>query len=286
MLKNKYEIKSVFCIALFAVGSVSAQKSNNKEVLLVGVFHFNNPGHDLAKTETFDVMSDQSQRELDFITDKIRAFAPDKIFVEWPYKEQEALDTLYDLYKKGSYFNYVQKKYPKSNFYTQNEIFQLAFRAGKKAGVQRIYAVDYQMDFPFDSLRAAMQKAGQIELRKTIDEKIRELGKRDNALRRQLTLTQLLLEVNKNTSRAENLGLYLGYLNRGGALHDFTGPEVVNAWYRRNLYMYSLIQKMTEDKDRRVVVIIGSGHAAVMKHYIETDGQFKVVELSDLIKRY
>jgi len=203
----------VFCAALLVASKVNAQKSNEKQVLLIGVFHFNNPGYDLTKTETFNVMSEASQKELGAITDKIKEFGPDKIFVEWQYSEQHILDTLYDLYKDGTYFTYIQQRYPKSTFYTQNEIFQLAFRAGKKAGLPKIHAIDYPMSWPYDSLQAAMLKAGQVALRKTIDDKIKEFGEQDNALRKRLTLTQLLLAVNKSSARNTNLGLYITYLN-------------------------------------------------------------------------
>lgn len=272
-----------FFATLLAIGTANAQKkSGEKEVLLIGVFHFNNPGHDLARTETFDVTSEPSQKELEIITDKIKAFAPDKIFVEWQYSKQDVLDTLYDLYKEGKYVEYVKRKHPKSAFYIQNEVFQLAFRAGKKAELRNILAIDYQMNWPYDSLLSSIQKAGQTDLRKAIDYEIKELGERDNTLRRTKSLTELLFEVNKSSARDANLGLYVTLLNRGGALHDFTGVEVVNAWYKRNLYMYSLIQKLTENSDSRIVVIVGAGHAAVLKHYIDMDEQFKVIELNDL----
>jgi len=49
--------------------------------------------------------------------------------------------------------------------------------------------------------------------------------------------------------------------------------------------MYSLIQKLTGAKDRRIVIVVGAGHAAVLKHYIDMDEGFKVVELSNLLKK-
>ncbi|SJZ67011.1 hypothetical protein SAMN04488128_1011132 [Chitinophaga eiseniae] len=270
-------------IALMCLtGGVNAQQQ--KETLLIGVFHFNNPGADLAKSEDFDVMSKKSQQELAQITDHIRKFRPDKIFVEWDYNDQMALDTLYDLYQKDAYFDYVQTKFPKSKFYLQNEIFQLAFRAGKKAGLQKIHAIDYQMDWPYDSLQSAIKKAGQTTLQQEIDAQIKQVGEEDNALRKKLSLTQLLLEKNTAANRNANLGLYITLLNKGGALHDFTGADVVNAWYKRNLYMYSLVQKLTEAKDERVMIVVGAGHAAVFKHFIDMDQRSKVVELSEVLK--
>jgi|GEM_PF-6866314 len=55
----------VFGILFFAAYAAAQTKNTKKEALLVGIFHFNNPGADLAKTETFNVMSKKSQQELE-----------------------------------------------------------------------------------------------------------------------------------------------------------------------------------------------------------------------------
>ncbi|NLR66606.1 hypothetical protein HGH92_20010 [Chitinophaga varians] len=271
-------------VAVFAL-TISVQAQHQKEVLLVGVFHFNNPGADLTKLETFDVMSKKSQQELELITDHIKKFKPTKIFVEWEYNDQLGLDTLYNLYLKDTYFDYVRQKFPKNAFYAQNEIFQLGFRAGKKAGLPKIHAIDCPMDWRYDSLQIAIKKAGQTDLQATIDKQIKEFGELTSGLMKKLTLTQMLLEENKASMRNINLGFYITLLNKGGALDDFTGADVVNAWYRRNLHMYSLVQKLTEANDERVMVIVGAGHAAVFKHFIDLDANYKVVELEEVLKK-
>ncbi|WP_300603079.1 DUF5694 domain-containing protein [Niabella sp.] len=276
---------TVCCVFCFCGYAAAQTKHPEKEVLLVGVFHFNNPGADLTKTETFNVMSRESQQQLEVMAAQVKKYHPDKIFVEWDYNDQPALDSLYDLYRKDQYFSYVQNKYPKSTFYTQNEIFQLAFRAGKKAGLQKIHAIDVQMDWPYDSLQLAMQKAGQTALQQEIESKIAAFSKHANTLIKKMSLTQLLLEENKKATRDMNLGLYITLLNKGGALTDFMGAEVVNAWYRRNLYMYSLVQKLTTEQDKRIMIIVGGGHAALFKHFIDMDENYKVVELAEVLKK-
>ncbi|PSK89735.1 DUF5694 domain-containing protein [Taibaiella chishuiensis] len=274
------------CALLCFWNYATAQTKNTaKEALLLGVFHFNNPGADLAKTETFNVMSKQAQQELEVLAAQIKKFRPDKIFVEWDYDDQPALDTLYDLYRKGQYFSWVQSKYPDNAFYTQNEIFQLAFRAGKLAGLQKIHAIDVQMNWPFDSLQLAIQKAGQTTLQREIEDQIVAFSEHANALMKKMSLTRILLEENTKATRDKNLGMYITLLNKGGALTDFTGASVVDAWYRRNLYMYSLVQKLTAEQDKRIMIIVGAGHAALFKHFIDLDENYKVTELADVLKK-
>ena len=78
-------MKSTFfllCSLLLALGARSQTKPT--ELLMLGTFHFHNPGADLVKTKGFDVLAPKPQAELAVITDKIKAFGPQKIFVEWP----------------------------------------------------------------------------------------------------------------------------------------------------------------------------------------------------------
>ena len=80
-------------LAATATDSYSIRKqvsdSLKKEVLLIGTFHYHNPGADVAKTKSFDVMSEEAQRELEKISSDITTYNPSKIFVEWPYNKQK-----------------------------------------------------------------------------------------------------------------------------------------------------------------------------------------------------
>lgn len=281
---SSYMKKSLVILFLAISVNIFAQNAP-KEILLLGTFHFNNPGADLVQVKTFDVMSAKSQQELEVITNKIKQYHPDKIFVEWEYNQQTALDSLYDLYTKNQYFDYVQKRYPKSNFYKQNEIFQLAFKAAAKCSHTKVYAIDYPgTDFPFDSVMQSIEKAKQSALKKEIEDKIKEFETIDNADRQKLNLTQLLVKANQDKFRKIDVGLYITLFNRAGAPDDFAGAYLVSEWYRRNLYMYSLVQKITESSDKKVMVLLGASHIAMFKAFIESDKKFKAVELKEILK--
>ena len=75
---------NVILAVLFLSFSTVAQ-SNVKaktKVFLLGVFHFDNPGMDLAKTKDTDIFSEKSQREIEDIVDIIASTKPEKIFLE------------------------------------------------------------------------------------------------------------------------------------------------------------------------------------------------------------
>ena len=52
--------------------------------MLLGSFHFDNPGLDVAKFENVDALSAKRQLEIKQVLDKLVQFKPDKIFIEVP----------------------------------------------------------------------------------------------------------------------------------------------------------------------------------------------------------
>lgn len=257
------------------------------DLLLVGTFHFHNPGADLVKIATFDVLAPKPQAELEAMTNRFKAYGPQKVFVEWSYDDQAALDTLYREYLGGKYEAYVKRRFPakRQNFYLRNEIMQLAFRTGKKAGLARIYAFDYNgTSFPFDSVQRAIKAAGQQPLQQQIEATFQRMGAEQNRKIATLTLTQLLLDTNLPAELDANKRSYLELLNRAGRPDDFAGPYLVSEWYRRNLYMYSLIQKLTAPTDGRVLVLVGAGHAAMLRDFIQFDPRFRLRQLREVLK--
>jgi hypothetical protein len=282
-------MKPFLLLLLLSLGIAPAGRAQTKpaDILLLGTFHFHNPGADVAKTKTFDVMTPQAQAELETITKKISAFHPDKIFVEWPWEEQKELDALYTAYLGPNYEQYVSATYPtnRHNFYLKNEIVQLAFRAGKKANLPRVYALDYtKTSFPFDSVMKSMQAARQSVLLQQTQDAINDYETRQNKKLETYTLTQLLLDANSPAELALSKGLYLEILNRAGATDIFAGPFLVSEWYRRNLYMYSIVQKDLLPQDRKVMVLVGSGHAAMMQEFIASDRKLRLRTLAEVLK--
>lgn len=281
-------MKPFLLLLLCFLGAATAfAQSQQSDVLLLGTFHFHNPGADVAKIKTFDVMTPKVQAELESMTQKISVFHPDKIFVEWTWNEQKELDALYQAYLGGNYEQYVTATYAKNrhDFFLKNEIVQLAFRAGKKAKLTKIYALDYnKTDFPYDSVMKAMRAAGQVPLMQQAQDAIKRFETTQNKKLETYTLTQLLLDANTNAELALNKGLYLEILNRAGTTDNFAGPFLVSEWYRRNLYMYSFVQKAMTAQDGKALVLVGAGHAAMMREFIAADKRFRLKELKDVLR--
>jgi Family of unknown function (DUF5694) len=275
-------------LPLLTVRAQNPTQPKPADLLLLGTFHFHNPGADIVKTKGFDVLTPPAQAELQTLTDRIKAFGPQKIFVEWPQKDQAELDALYQAYLAPGYEDYVKTKFPanRHNFLLKNEIIQLAFRAGKKAGLKRIYAFDYtETSFPYDSVQRAIKAAGQEALQQRIDALFQAITAEHNQKFATLNLTQLLLYFNTPQSLAANKNSYLELFNRAGRVDDFAGAYLVAEWYRRNLYMYAILQKLVEPSDQRVLALVGAGHAAMMREFVQADARFRLREPADVLQK-
>lgn len=260
--------------------SVKIEGDNKKELLLIGTFHYNNPGRDVAKTKSFDILNEESQTELDEISQKIKEFNPTKIFVEWPYDEQKGLDSLFQIYKEGQYFENDSL----SDFYLKNEIFQLAFRVAKLSKHNEVRAIDYNnTDFPYDSLMTVISNNDPFELQNKIEKTIQTLTSDfDDKIAGGASLLELTYHMNTTGFRKMSNEFHNEIPLLAGNRDNFIGPYLTSEWFKRNLYMWSLIQKDVHDDDR-IMVLLGASHAAIIKKFIDENDTWKVVELQDLM---
>ncbi len=217
-------MKKIFTLILFTPLLILAQSTKKStEILVIGTFHFNNPGLDVSKYNTFDIMAEKPQKQLDQIALAISKFGATKIFVEWEQNDQLALDSLYDKYLKGNYFDYVAKKFPKRKFYTHNEIVQLAFRAGKKMQLTKIYGIDYNgTSFDYDSLIKSIDtlRLPNYIMDDNLDRVKHE--KKYNDLFAKNDLLKCLYAMNETSDRIKDISWYVSKANNS----DITGTYV------------------------------------------------------------
>ena len=250
------------------------------EVLLVGTFHFANfnleNNGDLVQQKIRDVLTDENQTELENIALKIAEFNPDKIFVEESYKKQEKLDSIFSSFPTSTDYKTAKRQ----------ETYQLAFRVAKKLNHKKVYAIDLRTDFPYDSLLTEMKKAKQFELIKKDEFELEKLEKSANELfSSDKTLSEIIFHYNQDKYRKDDINWYLSLANQGGERTNFVGSYLTSEWYRRNLHMYSIIQKSIKNKDKKIMILGGSSHIAMFKDFINYNPEWKTVELKEIMEK-
>jgi hypothetical protein len=252
------------CISSFLTSPAFTQESKTK-VLLLGCFHFDNPGLDVAKFENANILSETRQKEVLEVVEILKQFGPDKIFVEVPTERQRQLDSNINKYKNGEHT------------LSASEIHQLGYRLAKELNLPTLYAVDYRdTEFPFDSLVRSATEAKQFTLLGNINKAIDSIQSDFNESLKKNTVRQLLLNQNTGVVVELQVGFYFDLLVAGKE-GNHVGSYLTSEWWRRNMVIYENILKKLDGREKKILVIFGSGHTALLTEMMKYNKRFELV---------
>lgn len=274
------KISLILFLFLFQLSFVSAQEK--VKVILLGTYHFNNPGSDMIKHKERSILSEESQKDLDNLVDKISAsvYKPDQIFVESYFSAKKELNTNYQSYLKNQYHKFTDtiKRERTKRYYTEGETFQLGYRLAKKLKHEELYPIDSLIEMKFNILLKEVNS--NPELKKEFDAIKTSLS--DNCLEKS-NLSEIFLCLNEKSKLDNNLGFYISFANKVMINNDYFGSNLVTDWYKRNLIMYSNIQSQLKPDTKSIFVLVGSGHAAIFRQFFEVDKNFELVDLTKVL---
>ena len=105
-------------------------------VLIVGTPHFAGAGSHVVDVQVPDVLTPERQRDIDAVVDRLAAFRPTRVAVEWDADEQARLDQRYADYRAGRYS------------LSANEVDQIGLRLASRLNLPRVDAVDWGEEPP------------------------------------------------------------------------------------------------------------------------------------------
>jgi hypothetical protein len=253
-----------FALLLLAVcvpSSVSLAAES--QVLLLGTFHFDNPGLDMHNVEAVDVMAPGPQREIAAIVDALARFEPDRVFVEWP---AAATDERYARYRDD-------RLDP-----TPNEVVQLGFRLARQRDLPRVHGIDVPGDFPFGPIGEWAERNGQSMRLKAMNDSVAAKVAHIGALQREHGIAAALRHMNDPAVLRRDQAMYLDLL-RYGSGDEQPGAALNAAWFTRNIHICARLLQQLEPGER-AVVIFGAGHVPWLQRCLaDTPG----VELADTL---
>jgi len=184
------------------------------EVLVLGVYHMANPGHDIFNTQADDVLAPKRQAEMAQLTEVLKRFHPTKIAVE---------ADVWNKHISEAYTDYVAGKHE----LTRNEIEQIGFRLARELGHKTVYTVDADGEFPYQRLVNYAKGSGRS---KELDAIMGEFGAKVKAQDQYLsshTVLETLLYINADDKAAQEIGLYYRMAHLGEA-GDWAGADLVS----------------------------------------------------------
>lgn len=247
------------------------------KILVVGSFHFDYPNLDAHKTEKgdqIDVLSPKTAQEVTELINYIKQFKPTKIAIEaWPnWKANQKLKE----YKEGKHTN------------QRDERYQIAMRLAKELNLNELHSID----------------ANSV-----LDDLDERFGKKDSVYFKNLGadydfLSDDVISKNYNdffkSSEPKNFKSLLGifkfmnskeyhkyeygaYLTGDFKLREHDGADMLALyWYDRNLRIFRNIQNIPHTSEDRILIIVGNGHASVLRQLFSSSPEFDYKEFDSL----
>lgn len=266
---NLKRLLATATILAASIPAAFAQQGSKPTFVILGSFHFQGSTADLLGNSLPDVQSEKRQKEIEAIVEALARFRPTKIAVEYPVghaKIQEA----YQAYLKG--------ERPLGDGETE----QIGFRLARRLGHDRIHPVDHKLDMDFDAVLKAVEKYGQ----KSLFEQAFGLGKQYVGEAQHLidssTVGAALRLMNEPQRLDAGHGAY-ALMSQVGGPGDPVGAKVVADWYERNLFIFSNLVRLIESPEERVLLVIGAGHAKLLRDAIAQSPNLRLEEAVDYL---
>lgn len=254
------------CVLLsFTLPVANAEEQSTAQVMLLGVFHFANPGRDVVKTDQINVMTDENQAYLEALSDKLSEYNPTVVLLEFTPDREPEMQERFRQYVDGNYQ------------LSSNEVYQLGFRIAARSDAETIHGYDetntqWQAEPLFEYLEDIDTSTGA-----KMSAVYEELTTADQKAHASLSLQELLVRANDAERDAQNRALYL-MTNHVGEGQNFVGADATASWWHRNFRMYALVQRHARPGER-VLVIGGQGHIAILRQLLADDREREAIDI-------
>lgn len=240
------------------------------EVMILGTYHFANPGLDMHNAEIDDVLSPQRQKEVAAVVDALARFKPTRVAVEAHADESPSRSL-------PAYAEYLAGTHSQN----RNEIHQIGFRLASQMKHEHVYGIDADGEFPFEPLQLYAAANGRAEeLQHAVDE-IGVRTQRFEERARTASVGELLREMNEPAHIREDHAWYMRTLSYGTGKAQ-PGAQLVASWTARNIQICARLVQLAKPGDR-IVVVYGAGHSHLLRQCVQDMPGWKLVEPNEYL---
>jgi hypothetical protein len=231
--------------------AVLGGKTAGAQVLVVGSYHMSNPGLDAISVRADDVLAPKRQAEIERLAERLAQFRPTKVAVEIPFGRDSTSNSLYRRYLQGTHA------------LDRTEMQQIGFRVARRAGLTRIYGIDYPLDVNVAGVMVWALTHGQPDLAMSAQSLTTRLLAEADSMMKNAPAGDIIAAL--NSPRADSAhGIYMAAL-RVGADTSYPGATMTARWYERNLKIASNVLRLIESPNDRVLVLIGAAHGPILR---------------------
>ena len=266
------KIVAGFLAALSFATTVAAQSPPAPvQVMVLGAYHFGNPGLDTNNMKVDSVLTPQRQQDLARVAKALATFRPTHVMVEM---QSEAPN-----FAIAEYTRFDDAMLAKE----ANEIVQIGYRTARTAGLKTVNGIDEQPKagepdyYPYDKVRETAAKFGQTAALEALNIPIIAWLKKFEADQKSHSVGEMLLRVNDPSSINGDMDSYYGMLAVGDKDQQ-TGADLNAGWYLRNAKIFGKLMHVAKPGDR-VLVVYGSGHGFWLRHFASLTPGYRNVDV-------
>lgn len=260
-------LPALLCSLLaFPSAGAAAKGDEPAQVMIVGTFHFSNPGHDQHNVQADDVLMPERQNQLQAISKSLQRFHPSVIAVEWP---ADVVNERYTKFKAGELSP------------SRNEVVQLGFRLAKDAGIESVYGIDVDGDFPYEPVQAWAQQHGASARLDAAQNRIEAMTKKVTQLQGE-GIAKALHYMNQPENIQRDYAFYAD-LVRFGAGNDQPGAKLLAAWNARNFEICARLVQTLKPGDH-AVVFYGSGHSFLLRQCVRQTPGLQLIDADSYLR--
>jgi hypothetical protein len=245
------------------------------KVVVLGAYHFGNPGRDVNNIKVDDVTTDKRQAELVDVANHLAKFKPTKIAVE-------------RMGENADYSLIAYQKFTPAQLKTEsNEATQIGYRLASQLKHDKVFGIDEQSEtvdyFPYDKILNYAKANG-------LEKQMAEFGsssadelKRVELAQQTQSIRQILLGMNSKFSTTYSVSNFYYPILAFGTKAEQPGAELNAAWYLRNAKIFAKLTQIAKPGDR-VLIVFGAGHGYWLRHFVQNTPGYELVEASSLLK--
>lgn len=247
------------------------------EVMVLGTYHFDNPGLDKVNVKVDDVRAPRRQRELAALAEAIATFRPTRVMVE-----SQRPGPSYDVTPYHAFT-------PKALTEDRDERVQLGYRIAAKMKLSSVQGIDEQPGkdepdyFPFGPVEDWAKAHGRKDQLDAMVAEVQAGATRTEHDLPTMSIPAMLLRYNDENSPTAGQGFYYNLLRFGDS--EQQPGAVLNAmWYMRNAKIFGKLIDAAKPGDR-VLVVYGAGHGYWLRHFAATTPGYRLVDVKPYLKR-